>query len=67
MRIAELFVNTRQAVHGWLNRAKHVGREYFQDKTRKPKPAKVTEHVELSILKLRTMFKWGTARIQQAL
>ena len=66
-RIAELFDTTRQTVHRWLKRAKHVGREYFKDKTRKPKQAKVTTEVELSILKLRTTFKWGTARIQQGL
>ena len=66
-RIADLFDTTRQTVHRWLNRAKHVGREYFKDKPRKPKPAKVTQQVELSILKLRTTFKWGTARIQQGL
>ena len=65
--IAELFDTTRQTVHRWLRRAKHVGREYFKDKPRKPKPAKVTVDVELSILKLRTTFKWGTARIQQGL
>jgi IS30 family transposase len=66
-RIAQLFDTTRQTVHRWINRSKHVGREYFKDKLRKPKQAKVTEQVELSILKLRTMFKWGTARIQQGL
>jgi len=65
--IAELFDTTRQTVHRWLKRAKHVGREYFKDKPRKPKHAKVTTEVELSILKLRTTFKWGTARIQQGL
>lgn len=66
-RIAELFDTTRQTVHRWLNRAKHVGREYYNDKPRKPKESKVTFEVELSILKLRTTFKWGTARIQQGL
>jgi len=66
-RIADLFDTTRQTVHRWLNRAKHVGREYFKDKPRKPKQSKVTAEVELSILKLRTTFKWGTARIQQGL
>jgi len=65
--IAELFDTTRQTVHRWLSRSKHVGREYFKDKPRKPKESKVTEEVELSILKLRTTFKWGTARIQQGL
>jgi len=66
-RIAELFDTTRQTVHRWLRRAKHVGREYYKDKPRKPKQSKVTAEVELSILKLRTTFKWGTARIQQGL
>ncbi len=66
-RVAELFDTTRQTVYRWLNRAKHVGREYFKDRLRKPKQAKVTFEVELSILKLRTTFKWGTARIQQGL
>jgi predicted DNA-binding protein YlxM (UPF0122 family) len=66
-RIAELFGTTRQTVHRWLKRAKHVGREYFKDRLRKPRESKITEKVELSILKLRTTFKWGTARIQQGL
>ncbi|MBM4400819.1 MAG: transposase [Crenarchaeota archaeon] len=65
--IAELFDTTRQTVHRWLRRAKHVGREYYKDKPRKPKEPKVTAEVELSILKLRTTLKWGTARIQQGL
>jgi len=66
-RIAQLFDTSRQTVHRWLKRARHVGREYFKDKPRRPKPVKVTEEVELFILKLRTTFKWGTARIQQGL
>jgi transposase InsO family protein len=66
-RISELFDTSRQTVHRWLKRAKHVGREYFKDKTREPKPGKVTDEVELSILALRNTFKWGTARIQQGL
>jgi transposase InsO family protein len=65
--IARLFDTTRQTVHRWLKRSRHIGREHYKDKPRKPKPAKVTEEVELSILKLRTTFKWGTARIQQGL
>ena len=66
-RIAELFDTSRQTVHRWLKRAKHVGREYYKDKTRSPKPGKVTDEVEVSILALRNTFKWGTARIQQGL
>jgi IS30 family transposase len=66
-RISGLFDTTRQTVYRWLRRRRHVGGESFKDKPRKPKPSKVTEEVELSILKLRTAFKWGTARIQQGL
>jgi hypothetical protein len=43
------------------------GKETFKDKPRQPKESKVTFEVELSILKLRTTFKWGTARIQQGI
>jgi len=65
--IAELFSTTRQTVYRWLRRGKHPGKESFKDKSRQPKESKVTLEVELSILKLRTTFKWGTARIQQGL
>ena len=64
--IAELFNTTRQTVYRWLKR-QTCGRETFKDKPRQPKESKVTAEVELSILKLRTTFKWGTARIQQGL
>lgn len=64
--IAQLFDTSRQTVHTWLNRAKHVGREYFNDKPRKPKQGKITVDVEVSILGLRSL-SWGTARIQQGL
>ena len=66
-RIAHLFDTTRQTVHRWLKRARHVGREYYKDKPREPRQSKVTDKVELSILALRSTFKWGTARIQQGL
>jgi IS30 family transposase len=65
--IARMFNTTRQTVHRWLTRGKHRGKETFKDKPRQPKQSKVTIEVELSILKLRTTFKWGTARIQQGL
>lgn len=64
--IAELFDTSRQTVHKWLNRTKHVGREYFNDKPRRPKDSKVTVDIEVSILSLRSL-GWGTARIQQGL
>ena len=39
-RIAELFDTTRQTVYRWLNRAKHVGREYYKDKPESQKSPK---------------------------
>jgi len=66
-RIAYLFDTTRQTVHRWLRRGKHVGRESFKDRPREPRASKVTDEVELSILTLRNTFGWGTARIQQGL
>ena len=65
--IADLLDTTRQTVHRWLKRARHVGREYYKDKTREPRRRKVTERIELSILSLRNTLSWGTARIQQGL
>jgi IS30 family transposase len=65
--IAETFKTTRQTVYRWLKRGQHRGLETFKDKPRQPKESKVTFEVELSILKLRTTFRWGTARIQQGL
>jgi IS30 family transposase len=65
--IAKTFNTTRQTVYRWLKRGKHPGTETFKDKPRQPKQTKVTLEVELSILKLRTTLKWGTARIQQGL
>ena len=66
-RIAYLFDTTRQTVHRWLRRGKHVGRESFKDRPREPKASKVTNKVELSILTSRNTFGWETARIQQGL
>ena len=65
--IAEMFKTTRQTVYRWLKRGKHRGKETFKDKLRPPKECKVTAEIELFILKLRTTFKWGTARIQQGI
>jgi transposase len=48
---------SRQTVHKWINRAKYVGREYYEDKPRKPKESEVAVEVELSILKLRTTLR----------
>jgi IS30 family transposase len=65
--IAGFFNTTRQTVYRWLGRGKHRGKETFKDKPRAPRESKVTFQVELSILKLRIAFKWGTGRIQQGL
>lgn len=65
--IARLFDTSRKTVHKWLNRGKHPGRESFKDAHREPRKGKVTVAVEISILSLRTLFVWGTARIQQGL
>ncbi len=65
--IAKTFGTTRQTVYRWLKRGQHRGTETYQDKPRQPKQSKVTTEVELSILKLRSTFKWGTARIQQGI
>lgn len=65
-KIAQLFDTSRRTVYRWLNRAKHVGREYYKDKPRKPKESKVTVEIEVSVLGLRSL-SWGTARIQQGL
>ena len=61
--IAQMFNTTRQTVYRRLRRGKHRGSETFKDKPRQPKESKVTFEVELSVLKLRTTFKWGIARI----
>ena len=61
-RIAELLDTTRQTVHRWLKRARHVGREYYRDKPRAPRRRKVTEKVELSILTLRNTLSWGDSQ-----
>ncbi len=66
-RIAQLFDTTRRTVYRWINRSKHVGREYYKDKPRKPKESKITVEIEVSILALRNTFGWGTTRIQQGL
>jgi len=65
--VAYYFETTGQTVYRWLRRGSHRGAETFRDEHRRPRQSKVTEEVELSILKLRTTFKWGTARIQQGI
>jgi len=65
--VARVFDTTVKTVNQWCKRAFHRGREYFRDRPRKPRESKVTVEVEVSILALRNIFEWGTARIQQGL
>ncbi|MFN4132766.1 MAG: DDE-type integrase/transposase/recombinase [Candidatus Hadarchaeales archaeon] len=65
--VAKAFGVSRQTVWKWCKRAKRRGRGSFRDLPRKPKKGKITQKVENAIVALRVTFKWGTARIQQAL
>jgi hypothetical protein len=60
--VARVFGISRPTVYKWDTRRGHL-----KDRRRKPRVSKVTEQVELSIIAMRTMFEWGTARIQQGL
>jgi transposase InsO family protein len=53
---------TRKTVSKWAKRRKHL-----KDRKRKAKKSKITMEVELSIIGLRNMCGWGTARIKQNL
>lgn len=61
--VAKVFGVDRKTVRHW---GKQDARTSLKDKPRNKK-RKITAKVELAILWLRTMFKWGTARIQQGL
>lgn len=65
--VATVFNTTVKTVSAWCKRACHRGSESFKDKLRKPRQNKITLDVELAIIAMRTMFEWGTARIQQGL
>lgn len=64
--IANLLDTTRQAVHRWCKRAEK-GYKLLKDKRRKAKESKITVEVEATVIGFRNFFKWGTARIKQAL
>jgi transposase InsO family protein len=61
--VARVFGVDRKTVRHW---GKQDARTRLKDKPRNKK-RKITAKVELAILGLRTMFKWGTGRIQQGL
>ncbi len=65
--VAMVFNTTVKTVSAWCKRTYHRGRESFRDKHREPKRRKITLEVELAIIAIRTLFEWGTARIQQGL
>lgn len=60
-RIAEVVGTSTTTVKRWAKRTR------FADQARTPKKSKITFKVELAILAMRTLFRWGCARIQQGL
>lgn len=60
--VARVFGVARNTVYKWNNR-----RKYTKDRKRNKKKPKVTIKVELFILAIRTMFRWGCERIQKGL
>lgn len=65
--VAKIFGVSRQTASFWSKGKNHRGKSRFLDKQRKSKTSKITIEVELAILAMRTLFEWGTARIQQGL
>jgi len=61
--VARVFGVDRKTARYW---GKQDARTSLKDKPRNTK-RKITPKIELAILFMRTMFKWGTARIQQGL
>lgn len=58
--VARLLETSWITVNKWTKRRKHL-----KDRKRKSKKSKITVEVELSIIGLRNMCGWGTARIKQ--
>lgn len=65
--VARIFNVTRKTVYLWWNRTKKARNYLFGNKKREYKKRKLTDKIISYIVALRTSFKWGTARIQQAL
>lgn len=59
--VADFFGVCIRTVKRWINRKR------YKDKPRKAKTSKITLQTELAILSMRTLFEWGSARIQQGL
>lgn len=62
--VADFFSVTRQTVWYWKSETLNSN---FKDLPRKTQPSKITVEVEVSILAMRSICQWGTARIQQGL
>lgn len=60
--VAEVLGITRRTLYKWDKRRKHL-----KDRKRKPRKSKISVNTEATILALRNVFNWGTARIQQGL
>lgn len=60
--VAKAFGISRNTVYKWNRR-----RKYLNDRKRKPKTPKITPKIELFILGLRSLFRWGSDRIQKGL
>jgi transposase InsO family protein len=66
--VAKMFGVSRQTATEWCRRADNfTWVNPFKDKKRKPKKSKITSEIEDFILFLRTVFGWGSGRIQQGL
>ncbi len=60
--VAKVFGTSRKTVYKWNKRRKHT-----KDRKRKRKKQKVTPEIELFIIALRTLFAWGSERVQKGL
>lgn len=65
--VAKAFGVDRKTVGYWCKRATRKNTEHFMDRRRRNIEGKVTSEVESFIVALRTVFEWGSARIQQGL
>jgi transposase InsO family protein len=65
--VAKVFGITRKVVWYWRKRASRKNTERFFDRKRRTAERKVTPEIEMFIVTLRTVFEWGSGRIQQGL
>lgn len=65
--VAKAIGITRKTAAYWCHRATRKNTEGFRDRRRKTAKPKVTKEIELFVVTLRTVFEWGSGRIQQGL